>query len=78
MPRTATSRYTGPLMDSPSRGRLDAGAPSPLAHPLPEPGVPRPVDAGPEQDAEILPSDAADPLRRGPLRPRPGDAGEGM
>ncbi|TKV29749.1 hypothetical protein FDK12_02250 [Arthrobacter sp. NamB2] len=63
-------------MDSPSRGRLDAGAPSPLAHPLP--GADAPADVGSDQDAASLQSDAADPLRRGPLHTRPGVAEEGM
>jgi hypothetical protein len=65
-------------MDSPSRGRLDAGIPSSLAHPLPEPTAGRPADAGPDQGGAPLQSDAADPLRRGPLRSRPGATEEGM
>ena len=65
-------------MDSPSRGRLDAGISSTLAHPLPEPDAARPADAGSDQDAAPLPTDAADPLRRRPLLPLPGTAAEGM
>ncbi|WP_146067390.1 hypothetical protein [Arthrobacter sp. SX1312] len=63
-------------MDSPPRGRLDAGAPSSLAHPLPgDPG--RAVDADSDQGALPALSDTADPLKRGPLLSRPDLIGEG-
>ncbi|MEC5198080.1 hypothetical protein RCH21_000288 [Arthrobacter sp. PL16] len=63
-------------MDSPSRGRLDAGVSSTLAHPLPESDAGHPADAGSDQDAAALPADAADPLRRGPSPSR--SSTEGM
>ncbi|MBG6223658.1 hypothetical protein IWX63_000206 [Arthrobacter sp. CAN_A2] len=65
-------------MDSPPRGRLDVGAPSPLAHPLPAADTGQAVDAGSDKGgAPPVPSDAADPLKRGPLRSRPGQTEEG-
>ncbi|OUM44057.1 hypothetical protein B8W74_04040 [Arthrobacter agilis] len=64
----------GLLMDSPSRGRLDAGIPSSLAHPLHDPA---PV-SGAGEDAAASASDIADPLRREPLHPMPRFSGEGM
>ncbi|WP_156135188.1 hypothetical protein [Arthrobacter sp. L77] len=65
-------------MDSPSGGRLDAGAPSPLAHPLPGADAGRAVDAESGQGgAPPAPSDTADPLKRGPLLSRPGLTEEG-
>ncbi|WP_434993777.1 hypothetical protein [Arthrobacter sp. Ld5] len=64
-------------MDSPSRGRLDAGAPSLLAHPLPGADSGRAADADSDQGAPPAPSDAADPLKPGPLLSRPGLTEEG-
>ncbi|PPB50738.1 hypothetical protein C4K88_02360 [Arthrobacter pityocampae] len=59
-------------MDSPSRGRLDAGAPSPLAHPLPGPDAGRTVDADTDHGGALpAPTDVADPLKPGPLLSRP-------
>lgn len=64
-------------MDSPSRGRLDAGIPS-STHLLTGPDAEPPVTAASDHAAAASSTDAADPLRPGPLPPRTGLAEEGM